>query len=195
MNGSGPCPAARMGAVAERRPVFTIGHSTHAIQAFIALLERHRVELVADVRRFPASRRHPQFGADALRRSLADAGIDYMSLGEELGGRRRARPDSDNAGWRSGQFRGYADHMASDEFAQGLVGLEAAAAARPVAIMCAEATWRRCHRQLIADALVAHGWRVLHIGRDGRLEPHELTSFAAIEEGSVSYPGPRTLLD
>jgi uncharacterized protein (DUF488 family) len=184
-----------MGDVAERPPVLTIGHSTHAIEPFIALLERHRVELLADVRRFPGSRRHPQFGADALARALADKGIGYVSFGDELGGRRRARPDSANAGWRSGQFRGYADHMASAEFAQGLARLEAAAAARLAAIMCAEADWHRCHRQLIADALVACNWRVLHIGRDGRLEPHELTAFAAIEDGFVSYPGPRTLFD
>jgi uncharacterized protein (DUF488 family) len=175
--------------------VFTIGHSTHAIERFVELLERPGVELVADVRRFPGSRRHPQFGAEALANSLAEAGIGYLSLGEELGGRRRARPDSHNAGWRSGQFRGYADHMASAEFAKGLARLEAAAVARPAAIMCAEGDWRRCHRQLIADAMAARGWHMLHIGRDGRLEAHELTSFAVVEDGSVSYPRARTLLD
>jgi uncharacterized protein (DUF488 family) len=193
MNGRGPVPAARMRDVAERAPVFTIGHSTHAVEHLIALLERHRVELVADVRRFPGSRRHPQFGAEALSRSLDEAGIGYLSLGE-LGGRRRARPDSANAGWRSGQFRGYADHTASAEFARGLARLEAAATSRRAAIMCAEADWRRCHRQLIADALVARGWRVFHIGRDGRVERHELTSFAVVEDETVRYPGQGTLL-
>ena len=175
--------------------MFTIGHSTHAIERFLGLLERNSVELVADVRRFAGSRRHRQLGSEALARSLAEAVIDYACLGEELGGRRRARQDSPNAGWRSGQFRGYADHMGSAEFAEGLARLEAAAVARPAAIMCAEGDWRRCHRQLIADAMAARGWRVLHIGRYGCLEVHELTSFAVVEDGSVSYPGARTLLD
>jgi uncharacterized protein (DUF488 family) len=195
MEGVGGCRAATMRAMEAQRAMFTIGHSTHPIGRFLELLRRHGIEVLADVRRFPGSRRHPQFGAEALAGSLTDAGIDYASFGDELGGRRRADRDSANAGWRSGQFRGYADHMATDEFASGLATLESAAAARPAAIMCAEGDWRRCHRRLIADALVARGWRVLHIARDGRLERHEPTPFAVLDRDRVSYPGPQTLLD
>jgi uncharacterized protein (DUF488 family) len=177
-----------MGDVAERPPVLTIGHSTHAIERFIALLERHRVELLADVRRFPGSRRHPQFGADALARALADEEIGYVSLGDDLGGRRRARPDSANAGWRSGQFRGYADHMASAEFLDGLDRLLGLAAARPTAVMCAESVWWRCHRRLLADALVLlRGASVEHLFHDGRVVPHPPAADARVADGRLVY--------
>src|SRR5919109_550747 len=108
----------------ERRRVMTIGHSTHAEAEFLALLERHEVEALADVRRFPSSRRLPHFNAAALDRSLAGAGIGYVKLGDELGGRRRPAPDSPNGGWRVDGFQGYADHMASPQFERGLEALE-----------------------------------------------------------------------
>jgi uncharacterized protein (DUF488 family) len=167
--------------------ILTIGHSTHEIGRFIRLLSANRVELVADVRRFPGSRRNPQFGAEALAPSLAAAGIGYEQLGAELGGRRRARRDSPNDAWRVEAFRAYADHTTTDEFRRGLARLEALAAERRTAIMCAEADWRRCHRRLIADALVARGWRVLHIAADGRRSEHELPEFATVVGGEVGY--------
>jgi uncharacterized protein (DUF488 family) len=174
-------------AVPERR-AFTIGHSTHALDAFTALLERHGVRRVADVRRFPGSRRHPQFGREALAPGLAARGIGYAHVGA-LGGRRSVVAGSPNAAWEEAAFQGYADHMASAEFAAGLAELEALAAAAPAAVMCAEALWWQCHRRLVADALVARGWAVDHIGPDGRLAAHELTPFATVDDaGRITYP-------
>ena len=171
----------------ERR-AFTIGHSTHAIDAFMGLLRGGGVEAVADVRRFPGSGRHPQFGRDALAGALRAAGIEYVHL-EALGGRRSVRPGSPNGGWEVRAFQGYADHMASAEFAAGLGALEAFAGERPTAVMCAEALWWQCHRRLVADALVAHGWAVEHIGPDGGRTAHELPDFArAAGDGTLTYP-------
>jgi uncharacterized protein (DUF488 family) len=167
--------------------IFTLGHSTHPIERFIRLLSANGVDLVADVRRFPGSRRNPQFGAEALAASLREAGIGYQSLGEELGGRRRARRDSSNDAWRVEAFRGYADHTMTEEFRRGLARLQALAAERRTAIMCAEGDWRRCHRRLIADALLARGWRVVHIAADGRRSEHELPEFATVLAGEVRY--------
>jgi uncharacterized protein (DUF488 family) len=173
--------------VPERR-AFTIGHSTHTTEAFLALLAGAGVRAVADVRRFPGSRRHPQFGRDAFAAALHEAGIEYAHL-EGLGGRRSVRPGSPNGGWREPSFQGYADHMASAEFAADLDRLEALAAARHTAAMCAEALWWQCHRRLVADALVARGWAVEHIGPDGALSAHELTPFAlAGDGGTLTYP-------
>ena len=173
---------------------FTIGHSTHPIERFLDLLRTHRIEAIADVRRYPGSRRNPQFGADALASSLAAAAIEYALLGDELGGRRAARPDSVNAAWTVAAFRGYADHMDTPEFAGGLARLEGLAAQRRTAVMCAEGHWSRCHRRLIADALVARGVRVIHILPDGRSEEHRLTPFAVVRDGRPTYPGQDSLL-
>jgi uncharacterized protein (DUF488 family) len=169
------------------RRAFTIGHSTHALEEFCALLERHGVRRVADVRRFPGSRRHPQFGADALAAGLAAHGIGYAHL-EALGGRRSVAPGSQNSGWENAGFRGYADHMATAAFAAGLAELEALAAAEPTAVMCAEALWWQCHRRLVADALLGRGWAVDHIGPDGGIAAHELTPFAVVADGRLAYP-------
>jgi uncharacterized protein (DUF488 family) len=168
--------------------ILTIGHSTHDGERFLQLLRSHRVEALCDVRRFPGSRRHPQFNSGALERTLAAAAISYEGFGEELGGRRRPRLHSRNAGWRVAAFRAYADHMETEQFAAGLERLEAIARERRAAIACAEGDWRRCHRRLISDALAVCGWRVVHIGPDGRLERHELPSFAVPGEGGVLYP-------
>jgi len=155
--------------------LFTVGHSTHAVDRFVPLLSRHSVEVLCDVRRFPGSRRHPQFNAGALRDSLAAAGVDYEPFGEELGGRRRASrtPRGPAAVWRNDAFRGYAEYMETDEFATGLERLEELARSQPTTIMCAEGDWRRCHRRLIADALSGRGWRIVHIRPDGRTEEHQ----------------------
>lgn len=166
--------------------ILTVGHSTHPAERLVRLLRAHGVELVADVRRYPGSRRHPQFNADALAAALAAAGIAYERIGDELGGRRRARRGSRHTGWRVAAFRAYADHMETDEFAAGLERLERLARERRTAIMCAEGEWRRCHRRLISDALTPRGWRVLHIRPDGRVEEHQPTVF---EPGSNPAAG------
>jgi uncharacterized protein (DUF488 family) len=154
--------------------ILTVGHSTHPIERFTRLLAAAGVSAVADVRRFPGSRRNPQFDAGALGETLGVAEIEYVQLGEELGGRRSepARSDARASAWRNRSFAAYARHMESDEFAAGLARLERLAWARRTALMCAEADWRRCHRRLIADALAARGWRVLHLRADRRLEEH-----------------------
>jgi uncharacterized protein (DUF488 family) len=163
--------------VSSKGELLTVGHSTRTLEDFLALLEGEGVELVGDVRRYPGSRRHPHFAAEALAGSLAAAGIGYEHL-PELGGRRAVVPDSPNDAWRVAAFRGYADHMRSDEFARGRARLAALAAARRTAIMCAEAQPWRCHRRLIADAFVLDGWRVLDLISPGRRTEHVLPDFA-----------------
>ena len=144
--------------------------------------------VLVDVRAYPGSRRHPQWGRASLQHWLPAAGIEYVHV-RELGGRRQARPDSPNGGWRELALRGYADHMETDEFRRSLDAL-VDWSARPTAIMCAEAVWWRCHRQLVADALVARGIEVRHIASDTSAAPHALTEFARTEaNGRVTYPG------
>jgi uncharacterized protein (DUF488 family) len=168
--------------------IHTIGHSTHDIDAFLALLRQHRIGAIADVRRYPGSRRNPQFNAAALAAALGAHGIALEQLGDTLGGRRRPRAESPNGGWRVEGFRAYADHMATDAFAAGMRELETLAGAQRAAVMCAESDWRRCHRRLIADALRARGWRVLHVLADGRVEEHQTTPFAVVEGDLITYP-------
>jgi uncharacterized protein (DUF488 family) len=167
--------------------IFTIGHSTHASDELLALLETARIALLADVRRYPSSRRFPQFGAGQLESSLAELGVEYLHV-PALGGRRDPLSGSANTGWRVGQFRGYADHMASEEFRRELERLAQHARRCRVAVMCAEADWRRCHRRLLSDALLTEGLEVVHLGPRGESELHELTPFAVVEDGLVSYP-------
>jgi uncharacterized protein (DUF488 family) len=172
-------------------PVYTIGHSTRAAEELISLLAGHGVAVLVDVRRYPASRRHPQFSRDALAAALAGAGIEYMHE-PGLGGRRTPRPDSPNTAWRVEAFRGYADHMAGTEFKAGLAALEACASQRPTAVMCAEAVPWRCHRRLISDALVARGVEVRHILGPRRADPHELDPNARVLDGGrLVYSGPQ----
>jgi len=173
-------------------PIFTIGHSTHEADAFLALLRDAGIELLVDVRRYPSSRRFPWFNGPALERSLDGATIAYRHE-EALGGRREPLPASGNAGWRVGQFRGYADHMGSPEFRAALDRL--AAEPRRACVMCAEAQWWRCHRRLLSDALVARGLEVLHLDARGKPQPHELTEFAVVEGDRVSYPPTQAELD
>ena len=174
--------------------ILTVGHSNHDEQEFVQLLRGAGVELIADVRRYPGSRRQPHFERTALAAILLEAGIVYRWLGETLGGRRKPSPESPNGGWESDQFRAYADHMASEKFAAGLAELEELALEQRVAVMCAEAWWVRCHRRLIADTLTARGWRVLHLAANGRLEEHQLTDFAVVQDGKVTYPAQQTSL-
>ena len=167
--------------------IFTIGHSTRPIDTFLELLSQHGVAAIADVRRFPGSRRFPQFGAALLPQALGTAGISYTHL-PELGGRRRPRPDSVNTAWRNAAFRGYADYLTTPEFDTGLAALLALAAQAPLALLCAEALWWRCHRRLIADVLVVRGYPVEHILGPGPTVGHQLPPFARSEGLRVSYP-------
>ena len=168
--------------------IFTIGHSTRTADEFLMLLRAHEVRLVADVRTVPRSRRHPHFSSDTLAVFLAAHGIRYVHL-SGLGGLRKPRRDSANSGWRNDSFRGYADHMSSRQCIDDLDRLIARADAQRTAVMCAEAKWWQCHRQLIADALVARGQEVRHIMSATQAPLHELTRFARVEGSSVSYPG------
>jgi uncharacterized protein (DUF488 family) len=171
--------------------VWTIGHSTRSIDELIGLLALHDLQAVADVRRLPGSRRWPQFDQDALAERLARSHIAYRWFAA-LGGRRRGRKASPNSAWRNVSFRAYADHMGSDEFAQGLAELLELAAAKRTALMCAETVWWRCHRALIADALKARGVRVIHILDAEHAVEHPYTSPARIIDGRLSYASAET---
>ena len=167
--------------------IWTIGHSTRTIDEFISLLQENGIKLVADVRMFPGSKRYPQFGREALAKSLGESGIRYEHL-PELGGRRKANPDSRNTTWRNASFRGYADYMETEQFQKGIERLlEVAGEAGPTSIMCAESVWWRCHRSLIADYLKTRGVEVLHILGANKVEPHPYTSAARIVDGKLSY--------
>jgi len=176
--------------------VYTIGHSTRSADEFLTLLAGAEVRLVADVRASPSSRRHPQFNRGELSAWLAAAGIEYRHF-PGLGGRRSPVPGSRNGGWEQAAFRGYADHMTSSDFLGALAELETLAARYKTSVMCAEAVWWRCHRRLIADALVVRGWRVGHLGVGDRRAVHELPAFAVVEaDASIDYPPLQgTLLD
>jgi uncharacterized protein (DUF488 family) len=169
--------------------VLTIGHSNRSADEFIQLLHAHRVTAIADVRAKPVSRRNPHFAKKNLEARLAAEGIAYRHL-PSLGGHRAPTPDSVNGGWRIDAFRGYADHMATPEFRHGLEALLEFAAKYLVAVMCAEAQWRDCHRQLIADALVVRGVEVRHIMSMSAddLMAHQLTVFARVDGLTVEYP-------
>ena len=151
--------------------LWTIGHSTRSLDEFLALLRAHGITHVADVRRFPGSRKYPHFGSETLAAALASAGIGYTHM-PELGGRRAPRPDSPHTAWRNASFRGYADYMDTPEFADAVTRLADVAGRERVAIMCAEAVWWRCHRSMIADWFTANGWRVMHITSFVAPRPH-----------------------
>jgi len=169
--------------------IWTVGHSNRSIDELIGLLTDQSISVLADVRRFPGSKRQPHFGRDSLEATLRQSGIDYRHF-EALGGHRSSNSEgSPNTAWRSASFNAYADHMLTDEFRAALSELMTIATASPTAILCAEAVPWRCHRQLIADALVAQGWEVRHILAFGRTQPHRLTEFAQVSDGQVTYPG------
>lgn len=166
--------------------IWTIGHSSRPPDEFMALLARYRIEAVADVRRFPGSRRQPQYESSALGAALARRGVAYRWF-PQLGGRRRPLPDSPNIAWRNLSFRGYADHIASAEFAEGLQDLLEFSASLRTALMCAEAVWWRCHRALIADVLCVRGIEVVHILDAEHAVTHPFTSPARVTRGRLSY--------
>lgn len=171
--------------------ICTIGHSNRAIEAFLSLLMTNDIAQVVDVRTIPRSRHNPQFNLDSLQSSLAAARIDYVHM-PSLGGLRHAHADSPNTGWHNASFRGYADHMQSTEFAEGIDQVMALADSKRCALMCAEAVPWRCHRSLIADALLIRGFSVEDIiGPRGR-KPHKLTPFAHVDGLQLTYPPPVT---
>jgi len=186
--------------------IWTIGHSTRTIDDFISLLKENEIDLLADVRAWPSSKRYAHFNKDVLAESLNVHGIRYQHF-PELGGKRKSKPDSRNTAWRNASFRGYADYMETEQFQKGIERLldiagqvaSARAAAeskhdeweavtpRAIAIMCAEAVWWRCHRSLIADYLKARGVEVLHILGANKVDPHPYTPAARIVNGELSY--------
>jgi uncharacterized protein (DUF488 family) len=166
--------------------VWTIGHSTRSLEEFLELLALHQIKLIADIRRFPGSRKYPHFGADALRGSLGSVGISYVHF-PELGGRRRPRPDSHNEEWRNQAFRGYADYMETSEFRSGIERLTKFARAQRTVLLCSEAVWWRCHRSLVSDYLKAHGFKVQHILSATKTEVHPYTTAAQIEDRMLTY--------
>ncbi len=167
--------------------LYTIGHSTRTFEQFLALLKAHEIQRVVDIRTIPKSRHNPQFGQDILSPALQEARIGYTYLGK-LGGLRHTTKDSINTGWENLSFRGYADYMATDAFQEGLQELKTLAEQQRVAIMCAEAVPWRCHRSLVADALMVQGWKVLDIQSKKTAKLHELTPFLKVENGKITYP-------
>ncbi len=166
--------------------IWTIGHSTRPLDAFLDLLAHYRLEAIADVRRFPGSRRQPQYAQGALSAALAERSIAYRWL-PALGGRRRPLPDSPNITWRNASFRGYADHMGTTEFSQGVDELLELSGRLRTTLMCAEAMWWRCHRSMIADALRVRGIEVVHVLDARHTVVHTYTSPARIVQGRLSY--------
>ena len=177
-----------MPTTADKPVIWTIGHSTRSMADVLTIVAAGGIKVLADVRRFPGSRRYPHFNQEALSQSLAEAGIDYRHF-LDLGGRRKERlPDSPNTAWRVESFNAYADYMQSAEFLAAFAELEEVARANPTAIMCSEALPHKCHRRIIADALVNRGWRVRHLLSKTRIEDHQLTPFAHVEGTQVTYP-------
>ncbi len=177
--------------------IFTIGHSSHPLGTFVWLLRQHKIEALADIRRYPGSKRHPHFSREDLSASLSEEDIDYHWL-EALGGHRRRAsdaPPSANRGVEDESFRNYAYYMASDGFREGVAKLMEIARGRRTTIMCAEVDYRHCHRHLLSDYLAAKGVTVLHILPTGEVKPHKMTPGAKIVEGTVTYPGQPTLFD
>lgn len=181
----------------EKQPpsvLYTIGHSTHPIETFISLLSQHQIEILADVRSFPSSRRWPQFNQAELEQAVEQEGIGYRWF-KALGGRRNIkRPDSPHRAWELPAFRSYADYTETSEFATGLGQLTEAALERRTAIMCSEGLWWRCHRRIISDHMTVHGWDVRHIMPDGKIAAHSIAAFARVDAGRIVYDGGQATL-
>lgn len=169
------------------RPViYSIGHSVHSIEFFLDMLKSFDIEMLIDIRRFPGSRKYPWFNKESLEDVLSENNIGYIHL-EELGGRRKVRPDSVNNRWQNISFQGYADYMQTTEFETGVKKLQKTALKNITAFMCSEALWWRCHRSMVSDYLKAKGWNVIHIMGIGKVEEHHYTSPARIINGNVLY--------
>jgi uncharacterized protein (DUF488 family) len=166
--------------------IWTIGHSTRTLEHFIAMLQSFNIEVVADIRSFPGSRRYPHFNKEALEISLPANKIEYIHV-KDLGGRRPVKPGSVNTGWRHPAFRGFADYMETDDFKKGIQQLENIGLSKRTAYMCSEAVWWRCHRSLVSDFLKLKGWNVIHIMEIGKASAHTYTQPAKITGGKLFY--------
>ena len=166
--------------------IYTIGHSTHTLEEFVAMLKSFNIELLADIRNFPGSRKFPHFNKENLPASLTENNIEYIHL-KNLGGRRKVNPESCNTGWRVAAFRGYADYMETESFKKAIKELEQIASEKRAAYMCAEAVWWRCHRSLVSDYLKHNGWTVLHIMGVNKSTEHPYTAPAKIMNGKLNY--------
>jgi uncharacterized protein (DUF488 family) len=169
--------------------LWTIGHSTRPVNEFLSILKAHGVQRLVDVRTIPRSRHNPQYNTDTLSQSLRNEGLEYGHM-PQLGGLRKPKKDSINTGWHNASFRGYADYMQSEAFGKAFEKLMADSQELRTAIMCAEAVPWRCHRSVIADALVTRDWEVRHIMSETKVDRHQLTTFATVENGRLHYPRP-----
>lgn len=167
--------------------IYTIGHSTHELKEFIAILKSYKITLLADIRTMPGSRRVPQFNKENLDPALQAEGLQYIHI-KKLGGLRKTTKDSVNTGWRNKSFRGFADYMQTPEFEEGLQELISLAEKNVTAIMCAEAVPWRCHRSLVGDALLVRGFEVKDIFSEKKETDHQLTSFAEVDGQKITYP-------
>jgi len=170
----------------ENKTIWTIGHSTHSLDEFIKMLLSFQIQTLVDIRSFPGSRRFPHFNKEALAVSLPEHSIRYIHL-KELGGRRKAQPDSINTAWQNESFRGYADYMQTDSFKKAITELESIAEKQRTAYMCSEALWWKCHRSLVSDYLKINKWTIIHIMGIGKSEEHRYTSPARITDGRLFY--------
>lgn len=168
------------------KKIWTIGHSTRSLDEFLALLQSFDIELLADVRSFPGSRKFPQFNREALEISMPENNIEYTLL-KKLGGRRKVNPKSSHTIWHNASFRGYADYMDTESFEEGLEELEKLGLKKRTAYMCSEAVWWRCHRSMISDALKVRGWEVMHIMEVDKATEHPYTKPATIVDGELEY--------
>lgn len=166
--------------------IYTIGHSTHTIEVFIAMLQSFDIKTIVDIRRFPGSRKFPQFDQENLKTALEEVGIQYISM-LELGGRRKPNKDSKNTSWKNESFRGYADYMETTAFSNAVVKLEKIGLLQTTAYMCSEAVWWRCHRSMVSDYLKAKGWNVLHIMGIDKVQEHKYTAPAKVVGSNVFY--------
>lgn len=166
--------------------IWTVGHSTHALDEFVDMVRSFTIELIVDIRNYPGSRRYPHFNKESLEKHLPLKGINYIHI-RELGGRRKPLKDSVNTTWKNSAFRGYADFMDSEEFKYGIQTLQATASMKRTAYMCSEAVWWSCHRSLVSDFLKINGWKVMHIMGISKQQEHPYTSAARIVNGKLSY--------
>ena len=168
------------------KQIWTIGHSNHTSNELVAMLKSFDIQVLADIRRFPGSRKFPQFNKDNLEKMLPENGIEYLHF-EDLGGRRKPLPDSRNTAWRLDAFKGYADYMETENFKKAIKELEKVAEKKRVAFMCSEAVWWSCHRSLVSDYLKSKSWDVQHIMGVGKSQEHPYTKPARIENGKLVY--------
>ena len=173
----------------ENKTIWTIGHSTRSLEELLTMLHSFNIEIVADVRHFPGSRKYPHFNKESMEVTLPQNNIQYTHI-SSLGGRRKVNPGSRNTAWKNNAFRGYADYMETDIFKEGIIELAGKALKQRTAFMCSEAVWWRCHRSMIADYLKLQGWKVMHIMDVAKAQEHPYTSPARIVDGELNYSEP-----